>query len=107
MRMKHQPPATSPQSRLLDTIGRLLVVGIPGMELDDETRATLAELRVGGVILFKRNVDSPKQIRALTKALHALPSRPLISIDQEGGRVARLTAPFTELPPSAAIGRTG
>ena len=77
------------------------------MELDGSTRATLEELRVGGVILFKRNVESPKQIRALTKALHALPSRPLISIDQEGGRVARLREPFTEMPPAAVVGASG
>lgn len=90
-----------------DTIGRLLVVGIPGMELDAVTRDALEDLRVGGIILFKRNVDTPKQIRALTRALHRLPSRPLISIDQEGGRVARLRAPFTELPAAAVIGRSG
>lgn len=88
-------------------IGRLLVVGIPGMELDAATRSTLEQLAVGGVILFKRNVDSPRQIRTLTKALHGLPSRPLISIDQEGGRVARLRAPFTELPAAAVVGSAG
>lgn len=88
-------------------IGRLLVVGIPGTELDGATRDALEELQVGGVILFKRNVDSAKQIRALTGALHKLPSRPLISIDQEGGRVARLQAPFTEFPPAAVVGQTG
>ena len=92
---------------LRETIGRLLVVGIPGLELDATTRDALVDLRAGGVILFKRNVDSPEQIRSLTKALHRLPSRPLISIDQEGGRVARLRAPFTEMPAAAAVGYRG
>jgi len=92
---------------LASTIGRLLVVGIPGMEVDAETRDALEDLCVGGVILFKRNVDSPKQIRELTRDLHKLGSRPLISIDQEGGRVARLGAPFTELPAAAVVGRVG
>ena len=81
------------------------MVGIPAPEVDASVLAALHELAVGGVILFKRNVESPRQLRALTKALHALPSRPLISIDQEGGRVARLRAPFTELPPAAVVGR--
>jgi beta-N-acetylhexosaminidase len=105
----HHPPATShqPLSSLRDTIGRLLVVGIPGPELDAATRDALEELRVGGVILFKRNVETPSQIRALTRALHRLRSRPLISIDQEGGRVCRLSAPFTELPAAAVVGRSG
>jgi beta-N-acetylhexosaminidase len=89
------------------TIGRLLVVGIPGMEVDAATGDALGEIRVGGVILFKRNVDTPGQIRALTRALHRLPSRPLISIDQEGGRVARLQAPFTRWPAAADVGRGG
>lgn len=106
MRKKHESPTASHHSRR-DEIGRLLVVGIPGTKLDDATRKVLEDLRVGGVILFKRNVESPKQIRALTKALHALPSRPLISIDQEGGRVARLREPFTEMPPAAVVGAGG
>lgn len=86
-------------------IGRLLVVGIPGPELDAATREALEQLAVGGVVLFGRNVESPRQIRELTRGLHRLASRPLVSIDQEGGRVARLQAPFTRLPPAAAIGR--
>lgn len=99
---KHEPPSDRDAA-----IGRLLVVGIPGPELDAATRDALEELRVGGVILFKRNVGSPKELRALTRALHRLRSRPLISIDQEGGRVARLRAPFTEFPPAAVVGRSG
>jgi beta-N-acetylhexosaminidase len=91
---------------LMTQIGRLLVVGIPGTTLDPQTRKALERLRVGGVILFKRNVDSPRQVRALTKALHGLPSRPLISIDQEGGRVARLGEPFTKTPPASRIALT-
>lgn len=88
-------------------IGRLLIVGIPGPQLDARTRRTLERLHVGGVILFRRNVGSPAQISALTADLHALPSRPLVAIDHEGGRVLRLGEPFTQFPPAAAIGRTG
>ncbi len=99
---RRHPPAS-----LRTTIGRLLVVGIPGFEIDAATREALEELCVGGVILFKRNVDTPAQIRALTRALHSLRPRPLISIDQEGGRVARLRNPFTEFPAAAVVGRNG
>jgi beta-N-acetylhexosaminidase len=90
-----------------DDIGRLFIVGIPGPQLDAQTRRTLERLHVGGVILFRRNVDTPAQIAALTAEIHALPSQPLVAIDHEGGRVLRLGEPFTQFPPAACIGRTG
>ncbi len=88
-------------------IGRLLFVGIPDPVLDAATRRTLEELRVGGVILFRRNIGTPAEISALTAALHGLPSRPLVAIDHEGGRVQRLGEPFTRFPPAAVVGQTG
>jgi beta-N-acetylhexosaminidase len=88
-------------------IGRLLMVGIPGTTLDADTHRILEDLHVGGVILFRRNVGSPQQIAALTSALHALPSGPLVAIDHEGGRVTRLAEPFTQFPPAAVVGRSG
>ncbi len=75
--------------------------------MDDSTRRILEQLHVGGVILFRHNVGTPGEIAALTAGLHALPSRPLVAIDHEGGRVLRLREPFTQFPPAAAIGRTG
>jgi beta-N-acetylhexosaminidase len=65
----------------------------------------LREGAVGGVILFSRNVASPRQVRDLCREIRAAAGRgrpaPLIAIDQEGGRVMRLTAPgFTRFPPA-------
>ncbi len=60
-----------------------------------------------GVVLFGRNVESAEQVAALVAELKRAAGRPLlVSIDQEGGRVARLRAPqgFTELPPMRAVG---
>ena len=91
---------------LHEQIGRLLFVGIPGPVLDAATRRTLEELHVGGVVLFRRNVGTPAEISALTAALHALPSQPLVAIDHEGGRVLRLGEPFTQFPAAAVVGRT-
>ena len=65
---------------------------------------------VYGVILFSRNVESAEQVAELSAALKRAAGRPLlVSIDQEGGRVARLRARhgFTELPPMRALGETG
>lgn len=95
------------QEELRQLIGRVLMVGIPGPTLDADTRVVLERLAVGGVILFRRNVGSLDQLVALIEALHALPSRPLVAIDHEGGRVMRLAAPFTKFPPMAFVGATG
>jgi beta-N-acetylhexosaminidase len=65
---------------------------------------------VGGVILFSRNVQSAEQVAELVAVLKQAAGRPLlVSIDQEGGRVARLRGPqgFTEVPPMRAVGGTG
>src|SRR5437764_1014456 len=64
---------------------------------------------VGGVILFARNIVEPDQVAELCRAASRLtPEIPAwTSVDQEGGRVARLKAPFTEWPPMATLGRSG
>ncbi|RMG14502.1 MAG: beta-N-acetylhexosaminidase [Deltaproteobacteria bacterium] len=78
---------------------RTLVLGIPGTTLDDTTRALLSE-GPGGVILFRRNLrDAEQVIRLIASIRHAAPSPLWISIDQEGGRVARLRGIASDLPP--------
>jgi beta-N-acetylhexosaminidase len=90
-----------------DLIGDVIITGIPAARLDADTRRALEGLRPSGVILFRRNVESVDQLRGLVEDLHALPSRPLVSMDHEGGRVQRLDAPFTHFPPAAWIGAAG
>jgi beta-N-acetylhexosaminidase len=91
-----------------NTIGQLFMVGIPGSTIETATRAQLLDLRPGGVILFRRNYTDLKQLVALCEELHALlPNQPpLIGLDHEGGRVHRLTSPFTHFPAAAVVGRT-
>ncbi|MCK9375639.1 MAG: beta-N-acetylhexosaminidase [Syntrophobacterales bacterium] len=91
--------------------GQLLMVGIPGPRMDAVARELVRDLKVGGVILFARNIESPEQVWQLCRDLQheALGSagRPLlISVDQEGGRVQRLKAPFTIIPPARELGLT-
>jgi beta-N-acetylhexosaminidase len=67
----------------------------------------ISEGKIGGAILFGRNVESPDQVRALCKELlEAAPAdNPLLlAIDQEGGRVQRFRAPWSEWPPMRQIG---
>jgi beta-N-acetylhexosaminidase len=90
-------------------VGRLLVAGFDGLQLPVELRSLAREFGLGGVILFARNVAEPGQVAELAyDAARLVPDvPPWVSIDQEGGRVARLKAPFTEWPPMAALGRSG
>jgi beta-N-acetylhexosaminidase len=88
-------------------VGRLFVVGFEGTVAPPYLLEWLAEGRVGGIILFARNVQSPAQLAALTSSLHAAAPRPiLIGIDQEGGTVARMRGGFTESPSAMALSNT-
>ena len=87
--------------------GRLIATGIPGPQLDAATRRALEDLAPSGIVLFARNITDVAQLRHLTGALHALPCRPLVAIDHEGGRVMRLGPPFTQFPTAAVVGRGG
>lgn len=87
--------------------GQLLFVGFSGTVVPPDLAARIREGRVGGVVLFKRNIEDPQQVRALTRTLHELapPDAPLtIALDQEGGRVQRLRDPWTEWPPMRTLG---
>jgi len=82
-------------------LGQLLLMGVPGAELDAETAARLKKLQPGGFILFGRNIQSPAQLRKLIDDLRDLSDiEPFITIDQEGGRVSRLRL-IGEEPPNA------
>jgi beta-N-acetylhexosaminidase len=89
--------------------GQLLIAGFDGHQIPVELRALAREFGLGGVILFARNVADPEQVAEVAfEASRLVPDLPLwVSIDQEGGRVARLKAPFTEWPPMATLGRSG
>ena len=82
-------------------LGQILVVGVPGPELDAETADFFRQLQPGGFILFGRNLKSPRQVRELIDQLRDLSDiEPIITLDQEGGRVSRLRL-VGEEPPSA------
>jgi beta-N-acetylhexosaminidase len=89
-------------------IGQLLIAGFNGQQIPPELRSIAREFGLGGVILFARNVVEPEQVAELSyEAVQLVPDLPLwVSVDQEGGRVARLKAPFTEWPPMATLGRS-
>ena len=94
-----------------EKIGPSLIIGIAGTSLTAAESEFLVRENIGGIILFKRNFESPEQLRELCDELQSLSKRTpdkqpfFVSVDQEGGRVARFRKPFTEWPPMAAPGK--
>lgn len=90
-------------------IGQLLIGCLPGTTIPPEMRSLARDFGLGGIILFARNIEAPDQVADLAREIQTLTTDvPLwVSVDQEGGRVARLRAPFTEWPPMATLGRSG
>lgn len=87
----------------MPSYGQVFMVGLPGPGVDPVARELVQDLGVGGVILFARNLEDPLQVWELTSELQRLSrerwGRPLlIALDQEGGPVQRLKAPFTRIP---------
>ena len=86
------------------------MAGMPGPEMDGGTEALIRNYNLGGLILFSRNIEDPIQLTRLCGDLQEKAMKyhghPLfLSVDQEGGRVARLREPFTIFPGNAAIGK--
>jgi len=90
-------------------VGQVLIGSFTGPTVPVELTALAREFDLGGATLFARNVESPEQVLDVAMTVEALGSEApaWVSVDQEGGRVARLRAPFTVWPPAATLGRAG
>lgn len=89
-------------------LGQLFFIGLPGAEVDAETRALLEEISPGGVCLFARNIRGAEQTRKLLDGIRkVLPVPPILSIDQEGGLVDRLRRICTPMPSARVIRQHG
>lgn len=95
----------------MDKIGQLFMIGISGKTLTAAETDFIVKNNIGGIILFARNLGTPQEIHKLCGDIQNLRHKTkdrmpfFISIDMEGGRVARLKAPFTQWPPAALIGK--
>src|SRR5437762_14131516 len=84
-----------------DSLAQLIMTDVPGKELDAETVRLFRHVQPGAFILFGRNLQSATQLRKLIDDLRDLSDiEPIITIDQEGGRVSRLRLIGNE-PPNA------
>ena len=94
-----------------DKVGQLLMIGIHGKTLNDDAKFMLNEYRVGGIILFDRNMESKDQVKMLIADINKVGKSagltPLfLGIDQEGGAVARMEDQLIKVPPAEELGKT-
>ncbi len=86
-------------------VGSLLVLGFDGPAVTDSLKNFLTQWDLGGIILFKRNIESLEQVAGLNRAIYQFAEvPPIVSVDHEGGRVFRLPEPFTAFPPMRRLG---
>ena len=94
---------------LEEKIGQMVIVGLDGYDVDENTIDMIQNKKVGGFILFKKNVRDTGQLLNLVNSLKEQNSNnkiPLfISIDEEGGKVSRVPDDFINLPTNREIGK--
>jgi beta-N-acetylhexosaminidase len=85
----------------------VVCAGFEGLQLDAPLQERLAQTPLAGLIFFGRNVENVQQAHELTAQIRQVYANPIVAIDQEGGRVARLREGVEELPSMMALAATG
>ena len=95
---------------LEEKVGQIIMIGFYGTEINDDIKFLLGQYNFGGVIYYDRNMDNREQVRNLSTELQKLSAEKLplfISIDEEGGTVARMKHDLIPPPAQSEIGSTG
>ena len=106
----HRVTAIGEQTSLAwrkERAGQRMFIGFHGTAVNDDLRKVVQEIRPAGFVLFRRNVEEPRQVLELNRELTSLcPAAfpPFLAVDQEGGRVQRVKAPATVWPPMRSVG---
>jgi beta-N-acetylhexosaminidase len=91
-----------------DLLGELFIMGFSGQELSEETEAFLSTAKIGGVILFAQNYESPEQVTQLINRIQECRTDELplwVTVDHEGGKVQRFREGFTRIPEAGNVAR--
>ncbi|CDG81011.1 beta-N-acetylhexosaminidase [Janthinobacterium agaricidamnosum] len=97
---------------LQQKVGQLFMVGFDALQANDHIRQLIRQQKIGGVILFRRNVHTPAQVSALCRELQEINAEVsdvplLIALDQEGGMVMRIEQGVTPIPAAMAFQQAG
>ncbi|MBO6178304.1 MAG: glycoside hydrolase family 3 protein [Selenomonadaceae bacterium] len=95
---------------LAEKIGQMVMIGVHGEDITDDSRFMLHQYHIGGIVLFDRNMKNPEQVKNLIENLKKAGDKKapmLFALDEEGGAVARMRNSLTAPPEAAALGNTG
>lgn len=98
------------EMKLSEKIGQMMMIGVQGKSLDDDSRFMLSQYHIGGIIFFDRNMETREQVKNFADELQTAAEEkvPLfIALDEEGGRVARMRNNLPPPPSQEKIGRSG
>lgn len=107
------PPVDPIEELMMDMsldekIGQLFIIGLDGYELTDNDKNQIIDNKIGGHILYKRNIDNKIQLKSLLETLNEVNNNnkiPLfLSVDEEGGKVSRLSNIYTNLREASSLG---
>ncbi len=119
--IKNQPSQSPPTNQksipdliadmsLDEKIGQMIIAGISGTNVDPNAKNLITKYKVGGVIFYAENLQSPKQTVQLVNQLKSEndpnPIPLLLTVDQEGGRVSKLSGELISFPTNREIGLT-
>lgn len=100
------------ETNLRKQVGQLFMVGFDALEVNEHITQMIQQYHVGGIILFRRNVETPRQVARLCRDLQEMNAKVsdtplLIAIDQEGGMVMRVEQGVTPIPSAMAFAQAG
>ena len=95
---------------LAEKAGQVVICGLKGYEIDSDVTSLIQDSKVGGVILFAKNIKDSTQLATITNSIINLSNPeipPIIAIDEEGGMVTRMPSDIESMPSAYSIAQTG
>ena len=95
---------------LAEKAGQVVICGLKGYEIDSDITSLIQDSKVGGVILFAKNIKDSTQLATITNSIKNLSNPeipPIIAIDEEGGMVTRMPSDIESMPSAYSIAQTG
>ena len=95
---------------LAEKAGQVVICGLKGYEIDSDVTSLIQDSKVGGVILFAKNIKDSTQLATITNSIKNLSNPeipPIIAIDEEGGMVTRMPSDIESMPSAYSIAQTG